>query len=49
MEVVLEHWTGSRKALHTLLDGLEDIGSLLPGPVRGAVQRYVQRSLRAIA
>jgi uncharacterized membrane protein YkvA (DUF1232 family) len=49
MDVVLEHWSGSGKALHALMDGLEDIGSLLPGPVRGAVQRYVQRSMRAIA
>ena len=44
-DVVLEHWTGSRRALRTLLDGLEDIGALLPGPVRGAVRRYISRSI----
>lgn len=47
MDVVLDNWTGSRRALHTLLEGLEEIGSLLPSPVRGAVRRYLERGMKA--
>ena len=46
MDVVTDNWSGSRAALRTLLDGLEDIGAVLPAPVRGAVRRYFQSGVR---
>ena len=47
MDIVLEHWRGSSRALSTLLEELDDIGAVLPAPVRGAVRKYLKRGLAA--
>ena len=41
-EVVGSHWTGSREALRTLRTGLDDLGGLLPGPVRRVLESYAR-------
>jgi len=33
-EIVHEHWDGDPETLRLLVDGLEEIGSLVPAPVR---------------
>lgn len=37
-DVVASHWSGDPGALERLLGGLEDLGSVLPGPVRGLLR-----------
>ncbi|MGH7504414.1 MAG: YkvA family protein, partial [Longimicrobiales bacterium] len=33
-DILIEHWTGNRRTLSALLDGVDHMGSLLPAPVR---------------
>ncbi len=37
-EVVRSHWTGSPERLEEVTRGLEDLGALVPGPVRRALR-----------
>ncbi|HUG41246.1 MAG TPA: YkvA family protein [Longimicrobiales bacterium] len=39
-EVLAAHWGGSRGELHRLMDSVGDLGSLLPGPVRGLLESF---------
>lgn len=40
-DVVRSHWTGSAESLDEVTSGLDELGSLLPGPVRGALEAMV--------
>ena len=40
-DVLLEHWDGNPRALGYLLEGVEEIGALLPGYLRTALRRMV--------
>lgn len=42
-EVVAAHWSGSREALGSLREGLEDLGGLLPGPVKRGLESFARR------
>jgi uncharacterized membrane protein YkvA (DUF1232 family) len=39
--VLLEHWEGNPRALGYLLEGIEDIGSLIPAKVRSVLKGLV--------
>ena len=41
--VVRSNWRGGREALERLEAGLEDLGTLLPGPIHRVLERYVDR------
>ena len=40
-DLLLEHWEGSPRALGYLIEGVEEIGSLLPRRVRNALKGFV--------
>jgi uncharacterized membrane protein YkvA (DUF1232 family) len=40
-EILLEHWQGNPRALGYLLEGIEEIGSVLPKKVRSALKGFV--------
>lgn len=42
-EVIRSNWRGGSEALDRLERGLEDLGTLLPGPVHGLLKRYAER------
>lgn len=42
-EVIRSNWRGSREALDRLEAGLEDLGTLLPGPIHRLLERYIDR------
>lgn len=42
-EVIRSNWRGGPEALDRLERGLEDLGTLLPGPVHGLLERYAER------
>lgn len=42
-EVIRSGWRGSEESLDRLETGLEDLGTLLPGPIHGLLQRYAER------
>ncbi|MGQ0815534.1 MAG: YkvA family protein [Gemmatimonadota bacterium] len=39
--ILLEHWHGNPRALGFLIEGVEDIGALLPAKVRNALKGFV--------
>ena len=39
--ILLEHWEGNPRALGYLVEGVEDIGSLLPAKVRSVLKGFV--------
>jgi uncharacterized membrane protein YkvA (DUF1232 family) len=39
-EVVRSHWTGSVESLRRLRTGLDDLGTLVPGPVRRVLESF---------
>lgn len=41
-ELVHEHWGGDREALRFLVEGLEEIGSFVPTPVRRLIRGRVK-------
>lgn len=41
--VVRSNWRGGDDSLERLERGLEDLGTLLPGPIHGLLERYVDR------
>lgn len=43
-EILLEHWDGSPARLGYLIEGVEDIGGLLPRPVRQALRRTARKA-----
>lgn len=43
-EILLEHWDGSPARLGYLIEGVEDIGGLLPRPVRRALRRTARKA-----
>lgn len=42
-QVIRSNWRGSGDALDRLESGLEDLGTLLPGPIHRLLERYVDR------
>lgn len=38
-DTLLEHWDGNPKALGYLIEGVEQLGEMLPRPIRGALRR----------
>lgn len=42
-EVIRSNWRGGDEALERLEGGLEDLGTLLPGPVHRLLERYAER------
>jgi uncharacterized membrane protein YkvA (DUF1232 family) len=40
-DVLLEHWDGNPRALGYLLEGVEEVGALLPARIRSALRRLV--------
>lgn len=42
-DVIRRNWRGSRDALDRLEAGLEDLGTLLPGPIHRLLERYADR------
>jgi uncharacterized membrane protein YkvA (DUF1232 family) len=40
-DVLLEHWEGHPRALGYLIEGVEEVGSLLPERVRSALKGFV--------
>ncbi|HEY0304131.1 MAG TPA: DUF1232 domain-containing protein [Longimicrobiales bacterium] len=40
-DVLLEHWDGNPRALGYLLEGVEEIGAILPGYLRSALRAMV--------
>jgi uncharacterized membrane protein YkvA (DUF1232 family) len=40
-DILLEHWEGNPRALGYLIEGVEDVGSLLPRKVRNALRGFV--------
>jgi uncharacterized membrane protein YkvA (DUF1232 family) len=43
-DLLLEHWDGEPAALGYLVEGVEQIGGLLPGPVRRVLRRSIRRT-----
>jgi uncharacterized membrane protein YkvA (DUF1232 family) len=43
-DVLLEHWDGDPRALGYLVEGVHQIGGLLPGPVRSTLRKVVRRA-----
>ncbi|HEX6941064.1 MAG TPA: DUF1232 domain-containing protein [Longimicrobiales bacterium] len=41
-ELLHEHWDGEPETLQLLVDGLDDIGALVPAPVRGLLRGRVR-------
>ena len=41
--VVESNWRGGDEGLERLQRGLEDLGTLLPGPIHGLLERFVDR------
>ena len=41
--VVESNWRGGEESLERLERGLEDLGTLLPGPIHGLLERFVDR------
>ena len=41
--VIRDHWQGSEESLDRLRGGLDELGTLLPGPVRKAIEAYAAR------
>ncbi|HUP89714.1 MAG TPA: hypothetical protein VM100_10195, partial [Longimicrobiales bacterium] len=37
-DILLEHWRGNPRALGYLIEGVEEIGSLLPAKIRSMVR-----------
>ena len=44
--VLLEHWGGDPRDLELLVEGVDDIGAIIPGPVRGELQSALRRVRR---
>ena len=44
--VLLENWDGDPSDLARLVEGVDDIGSVLPGPIRGELQSSLRRVRR---
>jgi uncharacterized membrane protein YkvA (DUF1232 family) len=42
-DVIRSNWRGGRDALDRLEAGLEDLGTLLPGPIHRLLERYADR------
>ena len=40
-DIMLEHWHGNPRALGYLIEGVEDIGALLPKRIRSALRGFV--------
>lgn len=40
-EVLLQHWDGNPRALGYLVEGVEEIGALLPARIRNALRGFV--------
>jgi uncharacterized membrane protein YkvA (DUF1232 family) len=40
-DILLEHWDGNPRALGYLLEGIEDVGGLLPARIRNALRGLV--------
>ncbi|MGQ0560260.1 MAG: YkvA family protein [Gemmatimonadota bacterium] len=40
-QILLEHWEGNPRALGYLIEGVEEVGSLLPAKVRSALKGFV--------
>lgn len=40
-DILLEHWDGNPRALGYLVEGVEDIGSLLPAKIRRTLRSFV--------
>ena len=40
-DVLLEYWDGSPRALGYLIEGVEEVGSLLPARIRNALKGFV--------
>lgn len=41
-DLLLEHWSGDPRELGSMLEQVEDVGSLLPKSIRGALVRSVR-------
>ncbi|MBX6363862.1 MAG: DUF1232 domain-containing protein [Gemmatimonadetes bacterium] len=41
-DIVAEHWDGPPRALAILLDGIDDLGSLVPAPIRRLLRARVE-------
>ncbi len=44
--VLLEHWDGDARDLELLVEGVDEIGTVIPGPVRGELQSALRRVRR---
>ena len=42
-DILLEHWSGSPKALGFVLESVDRIGSVLPKPIRNALRKVAAR------
>lgn len=42
-DVIRRNWRGSPESLDRLEEGLEGLGTLLPGPIHGLLERYADR------
>lgn len=40
-DILLEHWEGNPRALGYLIEGVEEVGSLLPGNVRNILRGFI--------
>ena len=40
-DLLLEHWEGSPRALGYLIEGVEEVGALLPAKVRNALRSFI--------
>lgn len=40
-DVLIEHWDGNPRALGYLIEGVEEVGSLLPARIRSALRGWV--------
>lgn len=40
-DILLEHWTGNPRALGYLIEGVEEVGALLPKKVRSVLKGFV--------
>jgi uncharacterized membrane protein YkvA (DUF1232 family) len=45
-KVLLESWDGDPRDLELLVEGVDDIGTILPGPVRGELENTLRRVRR---
>lgn len=43
-DLLVEHWDGDARELGFLIEGVEQIGGVLPGRVRGTLRRIVSRN-----